>query len=128
AGFVVLTVAFLVAEKYAAEPILPLRLFRSSIFNIAGLIGLVVGVALFGAVSYIGVFLQTGDGVSATVSGLLMLPFVGGLLVSSVGSGRFVSAPGRYKIFPSLGPANGTVGMGLLSRLSARSPRVVNGT
>jgi EmrB/QacA subfamily drug resistance transporter len=127
AGFVVLTVVFLVTEHYAAEPILPLRLFRSSIFNIAGLIGLVVGVALFGAVSYIGFFLQTVDGVSATVSGLLMLPFVGGLLVSSIGSGRIVSATGRYKIFPILGTAIGTVGMGLLSRLSATSTRVENG-
>ncbi len=127
AGFVVLTAAFLVAEHYAAEPILPLRLFRSSIFNIAGLIGLVVGVALFGAVSYIGFFLQTVDGVSATVSGLLMLPFVGGLLVSSIGSGRIVSATGRYKIFPILGTAIATVGMGLLSRLSATSTRVENG-
>jgi EmrB/QacA subfamily drug resistance transporter len=127
AGFVVLTVAFLFTEHHAAEPILPLRLFRSSIFNIAGLIGLVVGVALFGAVSYIGFFLQTVDGVSATVSGLLMLPFVGGLLVSSIGSGRIVSATGRYKIFPILGTAIGTVGMGLLSRLSATSTRVENG-
>src|SRR6201995_598303 len=127
AGFVVLTVAFLFTEHHAAEPILPLRLFRSSIFNIAGLIGLVVGVALFGAVSYIGFFLQTVDGVSATVSGLLMLPFVGGLLVSSIGSGRIVSGTGRYKIFPILGTAIGTVGMGLLSRLSATSTRVENG-
>jgi EmrB/QacA subfamily drug resistance transporter len=127
AGFVVLTVAFGFAEKYAAEPILPLRLFRSSIFNIAGLIGLVVGVALFGAVSYIGFFLQTVDGVSATVSGLLLLPFVGGLLVSSIASGRIVTATGRYKIFPILGTAIGTVGMGLLSRLSATSTRVENG-
>ena len=127
AGFVVLTVLFLLAERRAAEPILPLRLFRSSIFNIAGLIGLVVGVALFGAVSYIGFFLQTVDGVSATVSGLLMLPFVGGLLVSSIGSGRIVSATGRYKIFPILGTAIATVGMGLLSRLSPTSTRVENG-
>ena len=101
AGFVVLTVLFLLAERRAAEPILPLRLFRSSIFNIAGLIGLVVGVALFGAVSYIGFFLQTVDGVSATVSGLLMLPFVGGLLVSSIGSGRIVSAPAGTRSSPS---------------------------
>ena len=126
-GFVVLTVLFLLAERHAAEPILPLRLFRSSIFNIAGLIGLVVGVALFGAVSYLGFFLQTVDGVSATVSGLLMLPFVGGLLVSSIASGRIVTATGRYKIFPILGTAIGTVGMGLLSRLSSTSTRVENG-
>jgi EmrB/QacA subfamily drug resistance transporter len=127
AGFVVLTALFLLAERHAAEPILPLRLFRSSIFNIAGLIGLVVGVALFGAVSYLGFFLQTVDGVSATVSGLLLLPFVGGLLVSSIASGRIVTATGRYKIFPILGTAIGTVGMGLLSRLSSTSTRVENG-
>jgi len=127
AGFVVLAALFLLAERRAAEPIIPLHLFRSRIFNIAGLIGLVVGVALFGAVSYIGFFLQTVDNVSATVSGLLMLPFVGGLLVASIGSGRIVSATGRYKVFPIAGTAIGTVGMGLLSRLSTTSTRVENG-
>jgi EmrB/QacA subfamily drug resistance transporter len=126
-GFVVLAALFVVAERYAAEPIIPLRLFRSSAFNIAGLIGLVVGVALFGAVGYIGFFLQTVDHVSATTSGLLMLPFVGGLLVSSIGSGRIVSATGRYKIFPIVGTAIGAVGMGLLSRMSMTSTRVENG-
>jgi EmrB/QacA subfamily drug resistance transporter len=127
AGFVVLAALFVLAEHYAAEPIIPLRLFRSSIFNISALIGLVVGVALFGAVSYIGFFLQTVDHVSATTSGLLMLPFVGGLLVSSIASGRVVSATGRYKIFPIAGTAIGAVGMGLLSRMSLTSTRVENG-
>jgi EmrB/QacA subfamily drug resistance transporter len=127
AGFVVLAALFVLAEHYAAEPIIPLRLFRSSIFNISALIGLVVGVALFGAVSYIGFFLQTVDHVSATVSGLLMLPFVGGLLVSSIASGRIVSSTGRYKIFPIAGTAIGAVGMGLLSRMSLTSTRVENG-
>lgn len=88
AGFVVLAALFLLAERHAAEPIIPLHLFRSRTFTIAGLIGLVLGVALFGAVSYLGFFLQTVDHLSATVSGLLMLPFVGGLLVSSIASGR----------------------------------------
>ncbi len=127
AGFVVLAALFVLAEHYAAEPIIPLRLFRSSIFNISALIGLVVGVALFGAVSYIGFFLQTVDHVSATTSGLLMLPFVGGLLVSSIASGRIVSATGRYKVFPIAGTAIGAVGMGLLSRMSLTSTRVENG-
>ena len=126
-GFVVLAALFVVAERYAAEPIMPPRLFRSSTFNIAGLIGLVVGVALFGAVSYIPFFLQTVDHVSATTSGLLLLPFVGGLLVSSIASGRIVSATGRYKVFPIAGTAIGAVGMGLLSRMSTTSTRVENG-
>ena len=127
AGFIVLAALFILAERYAAEPLMPLHLFRSSIFNIAGLIGLVVGVALFGAVSYIGFFLQMVDHVSATVSGLLMLPFVGGLLVSSIASGRIVTATGRYKAFPIAGTAVATVGMGLLSRMSATSTRLENG-
>jgi EmrB/QacA subfamily drug resistance transporter len=127
AGFVVLAALFVLTERYASEPIIPLRLFRSSIFNISALIGLVVGVALFGAVSYIGFFLQTVDHVSATTSGLLMLPFVGGLLVASIASGRIVSSTGRYKVFPILGTAIGAVGMGLLSRMSLTSTRVENG-
>jgi EmrB/QacA subfamily drug resistance transporter len=127
AGFIVLAALFILAERHAAEPLMPPHLFRSSIFNIAGLIGLVVGVALFGAVSYIGFFLQMVDHVSATVSGLLMLPFVGGLLVSSIASGRIVTATGRYKIFPIAGTAVGAVGMVLLSRMSATSTRLENG-
>ena len=127
AGFIVLAALFVLAERHAAEPLMPLHLFRSSIFNIAGLIGLVVGVALFGAVSYIGFFLQMVDHVSATVSGLLMLPFVGGLLVSSIASGRIVTATGKYKVFPILGTAVGAVGLGLLSRMSATSTRLENG-
>ena len=127
AGFIVLAALFVLAERHATEPLMPLHLFRSSIFNIAGLIGLVVGVALFGAVSYIGFFLQMVDHVSATVSGLLMLPFVGGLLVASIASGRIVTATGRYKAFPIAGTAIGTVGMVLLSRMSATSTRLENG-
>jgi EmrB/QacA subfamily drug resistance transporter len=126
-GFVALSAAFVAVERRAAAPIIPPHLFRSSVFTIAGLIGLVVGVALFGAVTYIGFFLQMVDNVSATVSGLLMLPFVGGLLVSSIASGRIVSATGRYKIFPIVGMAIGTVGMGLLSRMSVSSTRLENG-
>jgi EmrB/QacA subfamily drug resistance transporter len=126
-GFIVLVVLFLLAERHAAEPIIPLRLFRSSIFNISGLMGAFIGVALFGAVSYIGFFLQMVDHVSATVSGLLMLPFVAGMMVSSISSGRIVSATGKYKIYPILGTAIATIGMGLLSRMSTTSTRVENG-
>jgi EmrB/QacA subfamily drug resistance transporter len=127
AGFCLLAVAFGVAERYAAEPIMPLRLFRSSIFNVSGLIGAVVGVALFGAVAYIPTFLQMVDHVSAATSGLLMLPFVGGLLVTSIGSGRVVSATGRYRLFPIAGTAIGAGGMALLSLMSLTTSRLDNG-
>jgi EmrB/QacA subfamily drug resistance transporter len=127
AGFCILAVAFGVVERYAAEPIMPLRLFRSSIFNVSGLIGAVVGVALFGAVAYIPTFLQMVDHVSAATSGLLMLPFVGGLLVTSIGSGRVVSATGRYRLFPIAGTAIGAGGMALLSLMSLTTSRLDNG-
>ena len=127
AGVVILAVLFVLAEYEAAEPIMPLRLFRSSIFNLAGLIGAVVGVAMFGALGYIPTFLQTVDGASATGSGLLMLPFVAGMLVSSIGSGRIISSTGTYKIFPILGTAVAATGMGLLSLMDVDSTRVQNG-
>jgi EmrB/QacA subfamily drug resistance transporter len=127
AGFAVLTIAFLMAERYAKEPVLPLRLFRSSIFNICGLIGLVIGVAMFGALAYIPTFLQMVDHVNATTSGLLMLPFVGGILVASIASGRIVTATGRYKAFPIAGTAIAAAGMALLSRMSLTSTRIDNG-
>src|SRR5487761_817054 len=127
AGFVVLVALFAVAERHAAEPLIPLRLFRSSVFNISGLIGISVGIAMFGAVSYLGFFLQMVDHVNATTSGLLMLPFVGGMLVSSITSGRLVSKTGKYKAFPIAGTAIATAGMYLLSRMSITSTRVENG-
>jgi EmrB/QacA subfamily drug resistance transporter len=126
-GFVVLAVLFVVAERFAAEPVMPLRMFRSSVFTLSSLIGLVVGVAMFGAVSYIPTFLQFVDNVSATTSGLLMLPLVGGILVAAIGSGQIVSATGHYKLFPIFGTLIAAVGMGLLSRMSLTSTRVDNG-
>jgi len=127
AGFVALAALFVLAERYAAEPIIPLRLFRNSIFNITGLIGVMVGIAMFGSVSYLGYFLQMVDHVSPTVSGLLMLPFVGGMLVSSILSGQIVTKTGRYKIFPILGTVIAGGGLYLLSRMSISSTRVENG-
>lgn len=115
---------FLVVEHFAAEPIIPLRLFRDSVFNITGLVGAVVGVALFGAASYLPTFLQMVDGASATESGLLMLPMMGGVVVASVVSGQLISRTGRYKVYPVLGSAISVVGMWLLSRLEADTSRL----
>ncbi|SCE51987.1 DHA2 family efflux MFS transporter permease subunit, partial [Streptomyces sp. OspMP-M43] len=90
AGAVVSTALFVAAEHRAAEPIIPLRLFRDSVFNVTGLVGAVVGVALFGAASYLPTYLQMVDGVSATESGLLMLPMMVGIVGGSVVSGRLI--------------------------------------
>ncbi|MFC8519156.1 MFS transporter [Streptomyces sp. NPDC057257] len=124
AGAVAATVLFLVAERFAAEPLIPLRLFRDSVFNVTGLVGLVIGVALFGAASYLPTFLQMVDGVSATGSGLLMLPMMGGIVGASIISGQLISHTGRYKIYPLLGSALSVVGMWLLSRLEVDTPRL----
>ncbi|MFJ4716668.1 MFS transporter [Streptomyces sp. NPDC088785] len=124
AGAVVSCALFVVAEKYAAEPLIPLRLFRDSVFNLSGLVGMVVGVALFGAASYLPTFLQMVDGASATESGLLMLPMMGGVVGASIISGQLISHTGRYKIYPVLGGALSTLGMFLLSRLQVDTPRL----
>ncbi|MEV3857216.1 MFS transporter [Streptomyces sp. NPDC050095] len=124
AGAVVSSVLFVVAEKYAAEPLIPLRLFRDSVFNLSGLVGMVVGVALFGAASYLPTFLQMVDGASATESGLLMLPMMGGVVGASIISGQLISHTGRYKLYPILGGALSTLGMYLLSRMEADTARL----
>ncbi|MFF8726381.1 MFS transporter [Streptomyces sp. NPDC015171] len=124
AGALAATVLFLVAERFAAEPLIPLRLFRDSVFNISGLVGLVIGVALFGAASYLPTFLQMVDGASATESGLLMLPMMAGIVGASIIGGQLISRTGRYKIFPVLGGALSALGMWLLSRLEVDTSRL----
>ncbi|MHC3468829.1 MFS transporter [Streptomyces sp. 7R007] len=124
AGAAVAAVLFLLAERFAAEPLIPLRLFRDPVFNVTGLVGLVIGVALFGAASYLPTFLQMVDGASATGSGLLMLPMMGGIVGASVVAGQLISHTGRYKLYPVLGCAVSVAGMWLLSRLEADTPRL----
>ncbi|MDJ1132700.1 MFS transporter [Streptomyces iconiensis] len=127
AGAVVSCTLFLVAERLAPEPVLPLRLFRDSVFTVSGLVGLAIGVALFGAASYLPGFLQMVEGVSATTSGLLMLPLMCGVAVASTLAGQLISRTGHYKVFPVLGCALAAEGMWLLSKLEAGTPREVFG-
>ncbi|MDV7218384.1 MFS transporter [Streptomyces prunicolor] len=124
AGAVAAAVLFLVAERLATEPLIPLRLFKDAVFNVTALVGLVIGVALFGAASYLPTFLQMVDGASATESGLLMLPMMGGIVGASIISGQLISHTGRYKIYPLLGSALATLGMWLLSRLEVDTSRL----
>ncbi|MCX4768619.1 MFS transporter [Streptomyces sp. NBC_01285] len=124
AGAAGTTLLFVVVEHRAPEPIIPLRLFRDSIFNVSALVGAVVGVALFGAASYLPTFLQMVDGATATESGLLMLPMMGGIVAASVVSGQLISRTGRYRVYPIAGSALAAVGMWLLSRLETDTPRL----
>ncbi|MEV0244320.1 MFS transporter [Streptomyces sp. NPDC050674] len=124
AGAAAATVLFLVTEHFAVEPLMPLRLFRDSVFNVTGLVGLVIGMGLFGAASYLPTYLQMVDGASATESGLLMLPMMAGIVGASVVVGQLISHTGRYKAYPILGGALSAVGMWLLSRLEVGTPRL----
>nr|WP_265867902.1 MFS transporter [Streptomyces sp. SKN60] len=124
AGATAAAVLFLVVEHFAAEPLIPLRLFRDSVFTVTSLVGAVVGIALFGAASYLPTFLQMVEGASATESGLLMLPLMGGIVVASVVSGQLISRTGRYKAYPVAGAAVATLGMWLLSRMDTDTPRL----
>lgn len=123
AVFAVIAAAlFVVAERYAADPILPLELFRNRDFVLAAAIGATVGIAMFSTIAYLPTFLQMVNGATATQSGLLMVPMVAGLLTASVSTGRLISATGRYKVYPVLGTAVMVVGLLLLSRISSSSP------
>jgi EmrB/QacA subfamily drug resistance transporter len=115
-GLALLT-AFVWQERRAAEPVIPLTLFASGVFRVAGALGFVIGLAMFGAIIFIPLFLQLVYGVSPTSSGLRMLPLMAGLLTASILSGRAITRIGRYKAFPIAGTAITTAGMVLLSRL-----------
>ncbi|WP_405589423.1 MFS transporter [Streptomyces sp. NBC_01190] len=118
-GAVVCALLFLLVERFAVEPVIPLRLFRDGVFTTSAIIGAVVGVALFGAASYLPTFLQMVEGASATGSGLLMLPMMLGVVAASIVGGQLISRTGRYKIFPVVGGALSVIGMYLLSLLDA---------
>jgi EmrB/QacA subfamily drug resistance transporter len=122
AGAVILSALFLFAERFATDAIVPLRLFRDSVFNVSSAIGFVVGVGMFGAISYLPTYFQMVDGVDATNSGLRMLPMMLGLMVAAIASGRRITATGRYKIYPILGIAVAGGGLALLSLLKLDTP------
>jgi EmrB/QacA subfamily drug resistance transporter len=112
-------VAFPFVERRAAEPILPLRLFRSRAFLVAAGVGLVAGFAMFGSVTYIPVFLQVAKGATPTEAGLQMLPLIAGMLVSSIASGQVISRTGHYRSFPIAGTALMTLALAALSTVQA---------
>ncbi|WTQ60005.1 MFS transporter [Streptomyces sp. NBC_00158] len=117
----VLLVAFLLIERRAAEPVLPLGLFRIRTFTLCSVISFVIGFAMFGAMVYLPTFLQVVRGVSPTMSGVHMLPMVLGLLIASTASGQVVSRTGRWKVFPITGTAVTAVGLLLLHQLERTS-------
>ena len=112
---VVFAILFLLAERRAVEPIIPLPMFTNKVFAAASAIGFVVGFAMFGALTFLPLFFQDVKGISPIQSGVRLFPLMGGLLVASIGSGLLVSRWGRYKVFPVVGTALMTVGLYLMS-------------
>lgn len=120
-ALVISLAAFISVESRAAEPIMPLRLFKEPAFTFTSAVGLIVGFALFGSVTYLPLYLQVAKGMSPTASGLQMLPQMGGTLVTSILTGQLISRFGRYKLFPIIGTGIMTVGLFLLSRITPQT-------
>lgn len=114
-------IAFIMVERRAREPILPLQLFRLRDVWVTSVVGLIVGFALIGSVTYLPVFLQIVKGLSPTESGLRMVPLMAGTLVTSILAGQLVSRTGKYKLFPIIGTIMVTIALLLISRMTAQT-------
>ena len=112
---------FVVVERRATEPVLPLHLFRMRTFWVTSVVGFIVGFAMFGAIVYLPAFFQVVRGISPTLSGVQLLPLMAGLLVVSIGSGQIISKTGKYRFWPIAGSAVMTIGVLLLSRMEVHT-------
>ena len=121
---VLLGLGFVAVERRATEPAIPLRLFRTRTFNVSAAVSFVVGMTMFGAITYLPTFLQVANGASASNSGLLIVPIMLGLLTSSIIAGQIITRTGRYRRFPIIGMAVTAVAMYLLSTLDTTSSRL----
>jgi EmrB/QacA subfamily drug resistance transporter len=121
-GMLVAAIAFVIVEARAADPIIPLSLFKNRTFVNATLIGLTLGLGMFSAIGFVPTFLQMSSGTSAAASGLLMLPMMVGLIGTSIISGIAITRTGRYKMFPIVGSVLVAVAMILMTTLTADTP------
>ena len=122
AGLLVSAAAFVMVERRAEDPIIPLSLFRNRIFINATAIGFTLGLGMFSAIAFVPTFLQMSSGTSAAESGLLMLPMMAGLMGTSIYSGIRISKTGKYKMFPILGAVFTMAAMLWMTTLAASTP------
>jgi EmrB/QacA subfamily drug resistance transporter len=122
AGLVISAAAFVMVERRAEDPIIPLNLFRNRIFVNATAIGFTLGLGMFSAIAFVPTFLQMSSGTSAAESGLLMLPMMVGLMGTSIYSGIRISKTGKYKMFPILGASLTIAAMLWMTTLTADTP------
>ncbi|HEX6693633.1 MAG TPA: MDR family MFS transporter, partial [Longimicrobiales bacterium] len=123
--FAIAVALFIRVEQRAKEPVLPLRLFGDRTFALSALIGLIVGFALFGSVTYLPLFLQVVKGSTPTSSGLQMIAMMAGMLITSIVSGQLISRSGHYRKYPIIGTLIMTSGLFMVSRVSEATPMVL---
>jgi EmrB/QacA subfamily drug resistance transporter len=121
-AFVAAVIAFVIVEDRAEQPIIPMALFRNRTFVLATAIGLVLGLGMFSALAFIPTFLQMASGTSASVSGLLTIPMIVGLILTLTLSMRHITKTGRYKLFPIVGAVVTALGMLWLTTLAGTTP------
>lgn len=120
-------VGFVFWQTKAAEPVVPLHIFRSRNFTLMAIIGFITGFVMFGATLFLPLYQQSVQGASATNSGLLLLPMLGAMLVTSMVAGRVTTNTGRYKVFPVVGSVLMVVGLYLLSTMDTDTTRFMSG-
>jgi EmrB/QacA subfamily drug resistance transporter len=122
AGAVMLAVAFVLIELRSPEPIIPMRLFRNPVFSVGNIYAFLAGVALFGGIIFLPVYLQAVKGFSPTESGLALLPAIVGIFSTSITAGQLMTRTGRYKIFPIIGSVVLIVSLLLLGQVAVDTP------
>ena len=118
----VLILLFIFQESRAKEPILPLTLFKNHTFSVTSVMAFIIGAGMFGAIIMLPLYLQVVKGDSATSAGLKLIPFMIGIVSMSIVSGKMITKHGHYKRFPIIGLALMTVGIAMLSTLTATTP------
>ncbi|SEG88270.1 drug resistance transporter, EmrB/QacA subfamily [Actinacidiphila yanglinensis] len=118
---------FVLVETRVAEPVLPLRIFRSRNFSLISVVGFLVGFTMFGAITFLPLYQQSVQGASATNSGLLLLPMLLAMMIVSMVAGRLTTSTGRYKVFPIVGGVLITIGLFLLSMMDVHTSRTTSG-
>jgi EmrB/QacA subfamily drug resistance transporter len=119
---IALTALFVLIERRAAEPILPLRLFRNPVFSVGNIYAFLAGVAMFGVIIFLPLYLQGVKGFSPTMSGLALIPAIIGIFSTSITSGQLITRRGKYKPYPIIGAAVLIISLLALSRLEVDTP------
>ncbi len=115
-------VAFVLIERRAAEPIIPMELFGQNVFLMTSAIGFISGAGMFGAITFLPLYLQISKGMTPTLSGLMLVPMTLGILTAANIAGRYMGRTGRYKLLPKFGATFMLVGALLLSTIARDTP------